>query len=311
MPRTKKVAETETTKVVETTETAEVAEKKVKKYPIHKNWNNPTPGDKSKNYEMNDIGVHRMYVEIMILENALGTLPNSEELMREYIASQSPDANTIKDEIDAVGEAEVMSKQITVYPRGFFKPAPNNKFIDIMDAREGVHGENKFADKELVKKPFIYDYQVRGFFKDSCGLLIRGGAKYSSAVKAYKKVIDGNIFVHPRRIAWNLPEFYFNDEGKKIEVNPENLKVFQRPLRTSGPSGERSAIAASEELPAGSSCKFYIEYLDPKMHDLIVEWLNYGCMHGLGAWRNSGRGIFIWRELKEDYSDYSNETDEE
>ena len=299
MARTKKTVE-----AVETVET-EAAEKKTKKVEVRKGWNSTTP----------NIPMNRMYIEILLTEKSLGTSPSNKELLTEYIASRAPDAKSREEEIAAIGTEEAEKKQTTIFPKGYFLKG-ENKYIDVLDAREGtkkfqLEGIDEESKQTLIRLPFMWNYQVRGFFKDSCGLLSRGGAKYSSAMKAYKKVIDGNIFVHPRRIAWNLPEFYFNDEGMKIEVNPENLKVFQRPLRTSGPSGERSAIAASEELPAGSSCKFYIEYLDPKMHDLIVEWLNYGCMHGLGAWRNSGRGIFIWRELKEDYSDYSNETDEE
>ena len=30
---------------------------------------------------------------------------------------------------------------------------------------------------------------------------------------------------------------------------------------------------------------------------LLEEWLDYGEMHGLGAWRNSGKGVFSWEEI--------------
>ena len=58
--------------------------------------------------------------------------------------------------------------------------------------------------------PFLYDYQIRGFFKDCCSALQRckdyKGAKASCAIKAYKKIIDGCIFVEPRQILIHMPK---------------------------------------------------------------------------------------------------------
>jgi hypothetical protein len=30
---------------------------------------------------------------------------------------------------------------------------------------------------------------------------------------------------------------------------------------------------------------------------LVEEWLNYGVWRGLGQWRNSGKGKYVWQEL--------------
>jgi len=38
-----------------------------------------------------------------------------------------------------------------------------------------------------------------------------------------------------------------------------------------------------------------INDLTPYIH----QWLDYGKLRGLGQWRNSGKGIFEWQEIKE------------
>jgi hypothetical protein len=245
--------------------------------------------------------MQQMWIEIELLESALGTSPSDKELLSTYIASKAPDAASREEEIAAMGETEVVDKATTIFPRGWFAISSNGEhYIDVLDRKDG--GNGTINKEENVRRPFFWNYQIRGFFKDSCGLLGRGKYGQSATVSAYKKVIDGGVFVSPRRIAIELPETFLDDYGEEMELDPEKLLILQRPLRTSGPSGERTAIASSELIPAGSRIKFCVNYTDPSWHDLIVEWLNYGSEHGLGAWRNSGRGSFRWREINSDYS---------
>jgi hypothetical protein len=58
--------------------------------------------------------------------------------------------------------------------------------------------------------------------------------------------------------------------------------------------GERVSLASSEEIPAGAVIEFDITMLEDSLYDAIVEWLDYGRYSGIGQWRNSGRGRFIW-----------------
>lgn len=125
-----------------------------------------------------------MKVRLTFLEPVLGTWPSNENIARDFIASKAPDASTIEDEIAALGADAVAEKGKTVFPR--------------------TDGQ-----------PILYDYQIKGFFKDACGMLARVKAKKSSTLKAYKKIIDGLIFVEPRIIP--------------IEVNGE-VGECQRPL---------------------------------------------------------------------------------
>lgn len=189
----------------------------------------------------------KIHVKVTTTESMLGSAPNNKELMESYIASKAPDAMSMAEEIEAVGAEEVLEKAMTVFPR-----------------YEG--------------KPILYDYQIKGFFKDSCGALRKVKEKKSSKIKAYKKEIDGLIFVSPRHI-----EIRFEGE----------MGNCQRPLRASTPLGERIALANSEEIPAGAILEFDVTCLMDEHVELVKEWLDYGQLRGLGQWRNSGKGRFV------------------
>ena len=198
-------------------------------------------------------------VKITFLEPVLGTWPSNQNVARDFIASKSPDAATIEDEVAALGADAVADKGMTVFPRN-------------------ENGE-----------PVLYDYQIKGFFKDSCGMLARVGGKTetgkkravneSGKISAYKKVIDGLIFPQLRMIP--------------IKVNGK-IGDCQRPLRAQTAQGERVSLANSEEIPAGSTCEFEILLMDESLENAVLEWLDYGVLRGIGQWRNSGKGRFTF-----------------
>ena len=212
--------------------------------------------------------MEKIKVKLTLLEGMLGTSPSNEEVYREFIGSKSPDAATIEEEVSSLGVDAVAEKGRTVFPR-----------LD-----DGT--------------PFLYDYQIKGFFKDACGMLSRltkkekapdGKAKKnpsneSGKLKAYKKEIDGLIFVQPRKIP-----IVFDGE----------LGDCQRPLRAQTAQGERVALASSDEVPAGATMTFDIVCLDPSHVPAVKEWLDYGFLRGIGQWRNSGKGRFSWEEVSE------------
>lgn len=157
-------------------------------------------------------------------------------------------------------------------------------------------GADAVADKGMTVfprnengEPVLYDYQVKGFFKDSCGMLSRIGGKTeagkkkavneSGKITAYKKVIDGLIFVQPRMIP-----IHFTG----------NIGECQRPLRAQTAQGERVSLANSEEIPAGSTCEFEVLCMDDAHEKAVLEWLEYGQLRGIGQWRNSGKGRFSY-----------------
>ena len=194
-----------------------------------------------------------MKVRLTFTEPVLGTSPANEDIYREFIASKAEDAATIEEEVAALGADAVAEKGMTVFPR-----------LD-----DGT--------------PFLYDYQIKGFFKDTCGGLRKVKGTVSSGIKAYKKEIDKLIFPEPRRIPF---------------LNCECIDVCQRPLRAQTPQGERVSLAMSEEIPAGASIEFEIVCLHEDHEKAVREWLNYGKYSGIGQWRNSGKGRFVWEEIQ-------------
>ena len=199
----------------------------------------------------------KIKVKLTFTEPVLGTWPANPNVAREFIASKAPDAATVEDEVAALGADAVADKGMTVFPRD-----PDGR-------------------------PIFYDYQIKGFFKDSCGMLSRIGGKTetgkkravneSGRITAYKKTIDGLIFVEPRMI----PIVFDGEIGD-----------CQRPLRAQTAQGERISLANSEEIPAGATCEFSVTLLDESHEKAVLEWLDYGSMRGIGQWRNSGKGRF-------------------
>lgn len=189
-------------------------------------------------------------IEARFLEEVLGTANANKEIHTTYIASKAPDALSTAEEVAAIGVDEVVKNGKTVFPRD----------------------ENG--------RPFIWNYQIKGFFKEACSQLQRCGknqkyAKHSVGIRAFKKEIDGLIFPQPRKI-------FFELAGKMGDC--------QRPLRASGPQGERVALADSETIPAGSTFNFEVEVLKDELVPAVLEWLAYGRYKALGQWRNSGKG---------------------
>jgi len=194
----------------------------------------------------------RITIKATYIEPVLGTASSNPEIHAEFIASKGPDAKTREEEIAAIGVDEEVEKSMTVFPK-----------------RDG--------------KPFVWDYQWKGFFKDTCGALQRmkdeSCAKESSKMKAYKKVIDGCIFVEPREIpfdGWN-----------------GNMESCQRPLRGQTAQGERIALANSEMIHAGTSNTFDVIVPD-QYEKAVYEWLNRGKYRGMLQWRNGGYGRFTY-----------------
>ena len=194
-------------------------------------------------------------VRLTLTEEALGMMPTDKEIHETYIASNAPDAPSIEEEVAAVGVEEVVEKQKTVFPR--------------MD--DGT--------------PFFWDYQLRGMIKDALGMLRRVPSTAASKVTAYKKAVDGLIFVKERKVPIHL-------SGEMGDC--------QRPLRASGPSGERVALAHSETVPAGSWIEFTFEIWQDSLEKPVRECLDYGLRRGLAQWRNSGKGRFYWEELDDE-----------
>ena len=190
-----------------------------------------------------------MKVRLTFIEEILGTASNDKELHAEYIASKAPDAISKKEEIEAIGVEGVIEKGKTVFP------------------------------KDENDNPFIYDYQIKGFFKNAAKAF-----NYVKKLAAYKTKIDNLIFVNERKILLQIPE------GKE-------MGNCQRPLRAQTPQGERVALANSDSCPEGTVIEFTVMSMVDDLMDNVEMWLDYGKLNGIGQWHNSGKGRFVWEKL--------------
>lgn len=196
-----------------------------------------------------------MKVRLTLIEEALGMTPADKDIHETYIASNAPDAPSMEEEIAAMGINEVVEKQKTIFPK----------------LEDGT--------------PYFWDYQMRGMFKDAIGMLRKVPDNVCSKIKAYKKAVDGLLFVDERKIPIHL-------SGPMGDC--------QRPLRAFSPQGERVALAHSETVPAGSWIEFTIIMYIDELEPIVRECLDYGRRRGLGQWRNSSKGIFTWEEIFEE-----------
>ena len=193
-----------------------------------------------------------MKVRLTFTEEILGTAPTNPEIYVDFIGSNAPDAPSREEEIEAIGVEAMVEKGMTVFPRN----------------KDG--------------QPILFDYQIKGFFKNSAKAFNYVGGK--SKLTAYKSKIDNCIFVKERQIVLQLPE------GTEIGN-------CQRPLRAQTAQGERVALANSESCPVGTVIEFTIMCMVDDLMNNVIEWLDYGALNGIGQWHSSGKGRFEWREI--------------
>ena len=174
----------------------------------------------------------KMHVRLTLIEDALGMMPGDEDILKTYLASKAPTPEKTAEEVAWCTQTEE-EKRITVFPR----------------TDDG--------------RPMFWDYQIKGMLKDSCSALARQGKHGSpegtacAKIKAYKKVIDGDIFVFPRRIP--------------IDLHGLKMDTCTRPLRADTPQGPRTSIAKSEAVPEGSTLDFTFELAYPELRGMVVE----------------------------------------
>ncbi len=190
-------------------------------------------------------------VGITFIEDVLGTAPLNEGLYKSWVNSKNPNGNG-DDELESI------------------------EWCADQEIAKGTTGFHREGDD-----PALYNYMIKGYFKDACGMLRRIPDSLSSKITAYKKYIDGLVFIKPRKIPIKLAG---------------EIGILERPLRAQTPQGERVALARSEYAPAGSEITFNVLVLNDKdvPEDLLREWLDYGELRGLGQWRNASYGAFTY-----------------
>lgn len=198
-------------------------------------------------------------VRVTFTEPVLGTKPNDPEIHTRFVASKAPDAKTMAEEVALLGADKVEELDKTVFLR----------------MSDGT--------------PCIKSYQLRGFIKETLGILYKiPGTKTASDKSNYyrKKKVDNYIFVEPELVPLWMP----------LDLDLAATDC-QRPLRADTPQGPRVALAHSEEAPAGTYVEFTVVCMMDEDIDYVRECLDYGKWKGFGQWRNASYGRFEWEEI--------------
>lgn len=204
-------------------------------------------------------------VKITFITPVLGSAPADTEIYNTYIAANSPNAGE---------EAACI---------------PDEKF--------DIKGKTVFL-RDADGNPLLWDYQIRGFFKHACGIIKLANTKSASAkIKAYKKYIDGMVFVYGAGKDGSVKP---DEMRRKIPINYDGeIGDLQRSLRADTAQGPRVSLANSEKIEAGAYAYFYIDLLNDDMQKAVMEWLDYGKYNGLGQWRNGSYGRFTYEIVEE------------
>jgi len=146
-------------------------------------------------------------------------------------------------------------------------------------------GMTVFLRDPETNVPQLKGYTWLGYLKERSRGLNGIPGSIATGMKAFIKEIDLRIAVEPGFIDLNLPE-------------GEAIGILERPLRATGPQGERTALAKSETIPAGTTCEMTFRCETKDGLALVIECLNEGKVHGTGQWRNAGNGTFTWEKVK-------------
>jgi len=211
-------------------------------------------------------------VKVIFNETLLGTQPQR-DIAEEYLQSKAVTAREEKGEPTA-SDAELEAELET-----------------LDELREkGTTAFHKLTNEDGTQTPVLVDYQIKGFLKHAGGVL--NGIK---GVKNLKSKVTQRIFVRPRYLPIHRADgkaYLLVPEG--LEVTGDTLGTLSRPLRRDlGLMGPRTAIATSEEIPAGSYVECKLVVLKSELKEEVVnELFKYGQFEGLGQWRSGGHGSF-------------------
>ena len=224
----------------------------------------------------------KMKVRVTLLTEMLGTFPTDPDTYITFIEQRKKKDKTFPEDVDADRELENIKRAI------------ENQNFEEVEVDGPITNQNpkmltafpRNEDFDLI----MYDYQIRGFFKEACGSLKVAckndpdWGKESNKISSYKKVIDGGIFVYPEEIP--------------INING-NLTIVSRSLRAQSPNPpyERVCISSSEAVPRGSTIDFEVLFPD-KLENAVIEWLEYGKYKGFLQWRSGGKGRFSYEIIE-------------
>jgi hypothetical protein len=199
-------------------------------------------------------GVKKYKIIVTLTEEMLASSPANPKVYEEFIAARGrKDAEDRGDEVGTLPASEIEKIGSSVFHRD---------------------------DTGL----FLFDYHVRGFFKEAASAVTGKGQ-----LTAYKSKIDKFVFVFPRRL------YLKNGSGESLKV-PSG--VTERPIRAMTAQGPRTTVKRSENVKVGTWFEATVEVLPLGQKEITEEmirgWLDYGQYSGFGEWRSGSNGRFTF-----------------
>jgi len=162
--------------------------------------------------------------------------------------------------------------------RNGFGDLPEDEIETLPDALE--KGTTVFH-KDEAGNPLLFDYQVKGFLKNS-GKVNNGQLTCEPTLRNLRAKVQDYVFVSPRKILIHMPE-------------GEQITFLERPLMGTTAQGPRVALARSEMIGAGAFIECGLTVLGSAIYEEVLrELLDYGYHQGIGQWRNAKWGSFIY-----------------
>ena len=264
----------------------------------------------------------RLTIRVHLLEEALGMTPSTPDQYSKFVEFKKAKLGT---------KAAIISDDKTKEEIDALKMRVEEMKID--NAENGV---DVFPIDPETKKPLFWDYQIRGFFKDSMKALkdclslkkvkvadLKPSKDDTDEQKAYKakmlamlklaerlKVmsvtgftkmpatwVDRGVFVGPRKCLINIPE-------------GSEMGYCERPIRIEKFPKDITSLKSSETVPADSTIKFRVGILNDDDEKYVLACLHYGYLRGFGEWRNSGKGRFVFDVYNEATEQWEPQTPE-
>ncbi len=209
--------------------------------------------------------IYKLRVEFT--QPILGSQPTT-DVAAEFIAKRATEAI----EKEAAKHPDIPSPYSIVVPEDLMPELDN--------AEEAVDKATTVFPR-LEGDPIIFDYQVKGFLKESASVQNK-----AFGMNTLRDQIVKYVHIMPRHNLLNIP---FDGD----------FSINSRPLRAMTAQGPRVSLARSEELPAGTwfECELHLLSHLPKCvltRDILMEVLDYGKYIGLGQWRSGGWGQFTF-----------------
>lgn len=159
-----------------------------------------------------------------------------------------------------------------------------------------IKGTTVFFWDKATNHPCIGDHMIYGYLKAAGEAICQAsGTRERGVVLQSINKTHSIINQHIRCSEQFIP--FDKDIIRREDGTPQYL---QRSLRAMTAKGPRISLAKSEQVPAGAKVRFTLNVMDgsPMTKENLCRLFDHGVFFGLGQWRSSGWGTFIYELMQ-------------